>query len=73
MLMEQLTEGDLSVAFVVSHPFYGSPGSILRVREISTSLSNFGVKVHIYSPYSSDESWGTNVSFHKIHIQYLKS
>jgi glycosyltransferase involved in cell wall biosynthesis len=57
---------DLSIGFVISHPFHGSPGSILRVRELSKGLSNLGVKVHIYSPYSSDENWGNNINFHKL-------
>ena len=57
---------NLSVGFVVTHPFHGSPGSILRVRELSKSLSNFGVNVHVYSPYPAEEFWGKNVSFHKL-------
>lgn len=64
--MKYLKGKDLSVGFVVSHPYHGSPGSILRVRELSTSLSNFGMMVHVYSPYPSDESWGTNVFFHQV-------
>ena len=66
MSIEQFKKGDLSVGFVVSHPFYGSPGSVLRIKELSKSLANFGVKVHVYTPYSPDEYWGTNVFFHKI-------
>ena len=64
--MKHLKDRDLSVGFVVSHPFSGSPGSVLRVRELSTSLSKFGVKVHIYCPYPQEGSWGKNVFFHRI-------
>ena len=61
-----MTKLGLSVGFVVSHPFHGSPGSIIRVKELSRSLSNFGVTIHIYSPFISDESWGSNIYFHKL-------
>lgn len=66
MSIQNFAKGNLSIGFVVSHPFYGSPGSIVRIKELSTSLSAFGAKVHVYSPFSGDESWGKNVFFHKI-------
>jgi len=66
MPMNFLEDRDLSVGFVVSHPFYGSPGSLVRVKELSISLTKFGVKVHIYSPYPQEEYWGPNILFHKI-------
>ncbi len=56
----------VTVGLVVTHPFHGSPGSILRVRELSKSLSNMGVNVHIYSYYTSTENWGDKVTFHKL-------
>jgi len=63
--------GKLSVGFVVTHPFHGSMGSILRVVELTQSLSNLGVRCHVYSPYPREKCWGEKVSFH--HIPNLAS
>ena len=63
--IRNLEDTQLSVGFVVSHSFYGSPGSILRVRELSKSLTKLGVTCHIFSPFSY-EAWGPNIFFHKI-------
>ena len=57
---------ELSVGLVASQPFHGSPGSILRVREISRSLSDFGIKVRFFSQYPPEESWGSNVTSRRL-------
>jgi len=64
--ISNLQDMDLSIGFVVTHSFSGSPGSILRVKELSTSLSHFGAQINVYSPYPQDESWDNNVFFHRI-------
>ena len=61
-----MANSNLSVGFVISHPFHGSPGSVLRVRELSRGLSNLGVKVHIYTPYMPNQNWGKNITFHRL-------
>lgn len=52
----------ISLGIVSLHPFDGSPGSILRIRELTRSLSSFGVKITYFSPYLPNESWGSNVT-----------
>ncbi|MGA3059166.1 MAG: glycosyltransferase [Candidatus Bathyarchaeia archaeon] len=43
----------MKVAFVFLHPFDGSLGSTVRVRELAISLHKFGVESYILTPYES--------------------
>ncbi len=54
----------MKIGFVVTHPPKESMGSIVRVREFSRYLSEFGHEVHILSPFIFNEDWGSNVHFH---------
>lgn len=44
----------MKVGFIFLHPFSGSLGSTVRVREIAISLHKFGVNCFILSPYEKD-------------------
>src|SRR3989337_2551630 len=53
----------MKVAFVFLHPFSGSLGSTVRVRELAVSLREFGVESYILTPYEKSRtiSEGVNV------------
>lgn len=44
----------LKVAFIFLHPFSGSLGSTVRLRELAISLSDFKVESYILTPYEND-------------------
>jgi len=46
---------------VFLHPFSGSLGTTVRVKELAISLSNFGVEVYIITPYERDSIVTKNV------------
>lgn len=41
----------MKVALIFLHPFSESMGSVVRVRELSISLGNYGTEVYILTPY----------------------
>jgi glycosyltransferase involved in cell wall biosynthesis len=52
----------VKVAFIFLHPFSGSLGSTVRVRELTSSLSQFGVESYILTPYEKSKSISENVN-----------
>jgi glycosyltransferase involved in cell wall biosynthesis len=52
----------VKVAYVFLHPFSGSLGSTVRVRELTSSLSQFGVESYILTPYEKSKSISENVN-----------
>jgi glycosyltransferase involved in cell wall biosynthesis len=46
----------VKVAFVFLHPFSGSLGSTVRVRELAISMSKFGVESYIVTPYEKSHT-----------------
>jgi glycosyltransferase involved in cell wall biosynthesis len=51
----------LKVAFLFLHPFHGSLGSTKRVEELCISLSKFGVKSCILTPYEKSQTLSEGV------------
>jgi glycosyltransferase involved in cell wall biosynthesis len=52
----------VKVAFVFLHPFSGSLGSTVRVRELASSLGQFGVESFILTPYEKSKSISEKVN-----------
>ena len=51
----------MKIAFIFLHPFDGSLGSTVRVKELATSLYELGVESYILSPYENSQQLSEGV------------
>ncbi len=69
----------MNIAFLFLHPFAGSLGSTVRVLELTSNLSKYGIISHIITPYETNQTITENVNvvsvagtLHKLGLaQYL--
>lgn len=52
----------MKIAFIFLHPFSGSLGSTVRVRELAVSLHKFGVTSYILTPYENSRTIAEGVN-----------